>query len=415
MDRELLIEIGTEEIPASWLPGLTAQIGTAVEARLKDARLSVDEPVETYSTPRRLAARVGKIGERQTDLEELVTGPPVSAAFAADGTLTPAGAGFAKKQGVPESSLERIKTAEGRIHRRPQASARQDGRRRAAGGAGRRAAQPVVPEADAMGRDARPTARASCRLAARSAGSCSCTAAASCRSRSARSAAGPRPARAGPDRGRGDLRASLPDHERTRRPRDQGEAFRRLPQAAGGELRRARAQRAPRSHRARARRRGAPPRRAHRARAGRPRHARRGAGPGRVPGRGLGRLRRRVPAAAGRSADDDDDSSSAFLSDRERPRQAAAGVSRGAEHGARASGGDRPQHGARAHGPAARRAVFPRRRSQEAARRVCRSAEHRPVPQEAGLLPGKGRPGREARALDLRRHLWPAGARRPRR
>ncbi len=113
MDRELFIEIGTEEIPASWLPGLTAQIGTAVEARLKDARLSVDEPVETYSTPRRLAARVGKIGERQTDLEELVTGPPVSAAFAADGTLTPAGAGFAKKQGVPESSLERIKTAKG--------------------------------------------------------------------------------------------------------------------------------------------------------------------------------------------------------------------------------------------------------------------------------------------------------------
>ena len=113
MDRELFIEIGTEEIPASWLPGLTAQIGTAVGARLKDARLSVDEPVETYSTPRRLAARVGKIGERQTDLEELVTGPPVSAAFAADGTLTPAGAGFAKKQGVPESSLERIKTAKG--------------------------------------------------------------------------------------------------------------------------------------------------------------------------------------------------------------------------------------------------------------------------------------------------------------
>ena len=113
MDRELLIEIGTEEIPASWLPGLTTQIGQAVEARLKDARLSIDEPVETYSTPRRLTARVGKIGERQTDREELVTGPPVSAAFTADGTLTPAGAGFAKKQGVPESSIERIKTAKG--------------------------------------------------------------------------------------------------------------------------------------------------------------------------------------------------------------------------------------------------------------------------------------------------------------
>ena len=41
MDRELLIEIGTEEMPASWLPALTAQIGAALEARLKDARLSV--------------------------------------------------------------------------------------------------------------------------------------------------------------------------------------------------------------------------------------------------------------------------------------------------------------------------------------------------------------------------------------
>ena len=112
MDRELLLEIGTEEIPASWLPGLTAQIGQALEAKLKDARLSIDEPVQSYSTPRRLIAHAGKIGERQTDLEELVMGPPVSAAFK-DGVLTPAGAGFAKKQGVAEDQIERITTAKG--------------------------------------------------------------------------------------------------------------------------------------------------------------------------------------------------------------------------------------------------------------------------------------------------------------
>ena len=41
MDRELLIEIGTEELPASWLPGLTAQFGARVEARLAEARLAV--------------------------------------------------------------------------------------------------------------------------------------------------------------------------------------------------------------------------------------------------------------------------------------------------------------------------------------------------------------------------------------
>src|SRR5918995_703151 len=113
MDRELLLEIGTEEIPASWLPGLTVQIGQVLDARLKEARLAIEEPIETFSTPRRLTVRSGRIAERQTDLEELVTGPPVSAAFAADGTLTAAGAGFAKKQGVPEDQIERIKTPKG--------------------------------------------------------------------------------------------------------------------------------------------------------------------------------------------------------------------------------------------------------------------------------------------------------------
>jgi len=113
VERELLLEIGTEEIPASWLPALTAQIGQALEAKLKEARLSIDEPVQTYSTPRRLIAHAAKIGERQTDLEELVTGPPVSAAFGPDGKLTPAGAGFAKKQGVGEDQIERVTTAKG--------------------------------------------------------------------------------------------------------------------------------------------------------------------------------------------------------------------------------------------------------------------------------------------------------------
>ncbi len=112
MERELFLEIGTEEIPASWLPSLTTQIGAALEAKLKEARLSIDEPVQTYSTPRRLVAHAGKIGERQTDLEELVMGPPVSAAFK-DGVLTPAGAGFARKQGVADDQIERITTAKG--------------------------------------------------------------------------------------------------------------------------------------------------------------------------------------------------------------------------------------------------------------------------------------------------------------
>ena len=113
MDRELLIEIGCEEIPASWLPGLTRQLGEHLDARLKELRLTADARAETYSTPRRLTARVIRLAERQTDFEELVTGPPVSAAFRPDGEPTPAAAGFAKKYGVEVSALERQETPKG--------------------------------------------------------------------------------------------------------------------------------------------------------------------------------------------------------------------------------------------------------------------------------------------------------------
>jgi len=113
LDRELLIEIGCEEIPASWLPGLTAQLGRHLEARLKEFRLTRESTPETYSTPRRLTARVAKLSERQTDLEELITGPPVSAAFRPDGQPTPAAIGFAKKYGVEVDGLERQETPKG--------------------------------------------------------------------------------------------------------------------------------------------------------------------------------------------------------------------------------------------------------------------------------------------------------------
>ena len=113
MDRELLIEIGCEEIPAGWLPNLTAQMAQHVDARLKEARLTSDAPAEAYSTPRRLTARVIRVAERQTDFEELVTGPPVSAAYRPDGEPTPAATGFAKKYGVEMSALERQQTAKG--------------------------------------------------------------------------------------------------------------------------------------------------------------------------------------------------------------------------------------------------------------------------------------------------------------
>ncbi|MDO8793753.1 MAG: glycine--tRNA ligase subunit beta, partial [Vicinamibacterales bacterium] len=113
MDRDLLIEIGCEEIPAGWLPGLTAQLAKHLTQRLVDARLTHAAPVEVFSTPRRLAARVAGLAERQTDREELVTGPPVSAAFNAAGEPTPAAVGFAKKNNVEVSALMKHETPKG--------------------------------------------------------------------------------------------------------------------------------------------------------------------------------------------------------------------------------------------------------------------------------------------------------------
>ena len=112
MDRELLIEIGVEELPASWLPNLDRQLRDVVGARLKELRLAPLAAIESFSTPRRLTVRIGKIAERQEDLEETITGPPVSAALK-DGQPTPAALGFAKKQGVEFDQIARVTTAKG--------------------------------------------------------------------------------------------------------------------------------------------------------------------------------------------------------------------------------------------------------------------------------------------------------------
>lgn len=113
MERELLIEIGVEELPAAWLPDLTDQLKRVVEKRLAEFRLGLVAPVETFGTPRRLTARVARLAERQEDLEELLTGPPVTAAIDAAGQPTPAGLGFARKYSVEFAELTRVQTAKG--------------------------------------------------------------------------------------------------------------------------------------------------------------------------------------------------------------------------------------------------------------------------------------------------------------
>ena len=122
MYRELLIEIGCEELPASWMPPLVQQLGDCVGARLEVARLACRTPPEAFATPRRLTVHAARVADRQSDLEETVTGPPVRAAFTDTGEPTRAAAGFARKQGVAVDRLIRIDTPKGTYlaHRRRQ-------------------------------------------------------------------------------------------------------------------------------------------------------------------------------------------------------------------------------------------------------------------------------------------------------
>nr|MDQ3370300.1 glycine--tRNA ligase subunit beta [Myxococcota bacterium] len=104
MPSDLLFEIGCEEIPAKMLAKQLVELPALVEKRLAEARLE-HQGVRALGTPRRLAVIVKGLVERQPDLNEQVVGPPVSAAFAPDGSVTKAGQGFAAKNGVDPASL----------------------------------------------------------------------------------------------------------------------------------------------------------------------------------------------------------------------------------------------------------------------------------------------------------------------
>src|SRR4029450_6753460 len=84
--REFLLEIGVEEMPASWLPGLTEQMRQRF-SDLAQAALLVPERVQSFSTPRRLVV-TGQIVARQADREETVWGPSLKVARDASGAWT---------------------------------------------------------------------------------------------------------------------------------------------------------------------------------------------------------------------------------------------------------------------------------------------------------------------------------------
>src|SRR5262245_23268287 len=114
MDRELLLEIGVEEMPASWLPGLTEQLTSRLLARLTEGGLPVRVSIEGHATPRRLTACVPELVDRQEDRDETIMGPPVSAAFDAEGHPTNAGLGFARKLEADFDALVQVDTPRGK-------------------------------------------------------------------------------------------------------------------------------------------------------------------------------------------------------------------------------------------------------------------------------------------------------------
>ncbi len=102
--RELLLEIGTEEIPAHAMPNILAQLKTLAETAFKDARISIGE-VKTLGTPRRLALIINNVEEQQADISEEKRGPSAKIAFDADGKPSKAAVGFARGQKVDPADL----------------------------------------------------------------------------------------------------------------------------------------------------------------------------------------------------------------------------------------------------------------------------------------------------------------------
>ncbi|MBW4560825.1 MAG: glycine--tRNA ligase subunit beta [Mojavia pulchra JT2-VF2] len=99
-----LLEVGTEELPASFLRDAIVQWRSLIPQSLLANSLTSDA-VEVYGTPRRLAVLITGLPSQQPDREEEIKGPPAQAAFK-DGKPTPAAAGFAKKQGVEVDALQ---------------------------------------------------------------------------------------------------------------------------------------------------------------------------------------------------------------------------------------------------------------------------------------------------------------------
>ncbi len=114
MSRELLFEIGTEELPWGAIEAGRVQLAERAEKFFPASGLHFSG-MEIYSTPRRLTLYIAELPEKQEDTEIWVTGPPAAVAFEADGSPTKAAIGFARGQGVDVSSLRIVEKPKGKF------------------------------------------------------------------------------------------------------------------------------------------------------------------------------------------------------------------------------------------------------------------------------------------------------------
>lgn len=104
MGRDLLLEVGTEEMPSLAVEQALDQLASRGRGALEDARLSHGK-VRILATPRRLVVHAEDVAEAQSPVKHEVKGPAKVAAFAEDGTPQPAALGFAKSQGITPDEL----------------------------------------------------------------------------------------------------------------------------------------------------------------------------------------------------------------------------------------------------------------------------------------------------------------------
>ncbi len=112
MTKDLVYEIGVEEIPASYLPPAAAQLAEAARRFFATSGLGFAK-LETHATPRRLVLWVAGLPERQSDRTEEAVGPPWKAAFDAQGRPTKAAEGFARGKGLRLEDLREVQTERG--------------------------------------------------------------------------------------------------------------------------------------------------------------------------------------------------------------------------------------------------------------------------------------------------------------